>query len=125
MTSSSSERADRTAQFLVDNLNRNVREEHKKPKRFQFLSSLKAKHEGYFTVVWYISFGIGIVYGFLRLLAVIFNALRAGDFWTFVFAILLNSILTFIWGLIGGVVVFVVLVVLSFIPYLIVRGFAK
>jgi hypothetical protein len=114
------------ANWLVDNLNRNVQSEHQeKPKRFKFLSSLKTKHEGYFTTVWYISFGIGTLYGIIRLLAVIFNAIRSGDFLTFAVAIILNSVLTMFWGLIGGIVVFVVLVVITFIPYLIVRGFAK
>ncbi len=121
-----------TSQQLVDNLNRNVAQEHEKskpdlekPQRFKFFSSLKEKHEGYFIVVWYISFVIGFVYGTIRLLAVIFNAIRSGDFLTFVFAIILNSVLTMFWGFIGGIVVFVVLVIISFIPYLIVRGFTK
>jgi uncharacterized membrane protein len=118
------------AQQFVDGLNLHALNEHQKmkkekPKRFQFLSSLKAKHEGYFLVIWYISFGIGIFYGIIRLLAVIFNAIRSGDFMTFAFSILFNSVLTMFWGLIGGIVVFVVLVIITFIPYLIVRGFAK
>jgi len=117
-------------QQLVDNLNQQALREHQetreeRPKRFQFLSSLKAKHEGYFMVVWYISFGIGVFYGIIRLLAVIFNAIRSGDFITFAFSILFNSLLTMVWGFIGGIVVFVVLVLITFIPYLIVRGFAK
>jgi len=115
---------------LVDNLNHNAQREHQetikeKPKRFRFLFSLKAKHESYFTIVWYLSFGIGFVYGFIKLLDVIFKAIRSGDFATFVIAILLNSIFTMLWGFIGGIVVFVVLVIITFIPYLIVRGFAK
>src|SRR5258708_36680372 len=118
------------AQPLIDSLNHHALRDHQetkkeKPQRFQFLSSLKEKHGGYFTDVWSISFGIGIFYGLFRLLAVIFNTIRAGDFVTFAFSILFNSVLTIVWGFIGGIVVFVVLVIITFIPYLIVRGFAK
>jgi hypothetical protein len=118
------------AQPLVDSLNQHALREHQEPKkektqRFQFLSSLKEKHESYFTIVWYISFGIGMLYGIIKLLAVIFNAIRAGDFLTFVTAIILNSVLTMLYGFIGGIFIFVVLVIITFIPYLIVRGFAK
>ena len=117
-------------QPLVDSLNQHTLREQQeqikeKPKRFQFIFSLKEKHEGYFTVVLNISVAIGFLYGFIKLLNVIFNAIRSNDFGTFVFVILFNSPLTMLWGLIAGIVVFVGLVVVTFIPYLIVRGFAK
>jgi hypothetical protein len=117
-------------QTLVDNLKQHALQgqqetKKEKPQRFKFLSSLKEKHEGYFKVVWYISFGIGMFYGFIRLLAIIFNAIRVGDFAGFALAIIFNSVLVMIWGFLGGIVIFVVLFIITFIPYLIVRGFAK
>ena len=117
-------------QQFVDALNQHTLQEHQetkkeKPQRFKFLASLLEKHLAYFTAVWYISFGIGMFYGFIRLLAVIFNAIRAGDFAGFALAIIFNSVLIMLWGFLGGIVIFVVLFIITFLPYLIVRGFAK
>ncbi len=117
-------------QQFVDALNQPTLQEHQetkkeKPQRFKFLASLLEKHLAYFTAVWYISFGIGMFYGFIRLLAVIFNAIRAGDFAGFALTIIFNSVLVMLWGFLGGIVIFVVLFIITFLPYLIVRGFAK
>lgn len=83
------------------------------------------KHSSYVTVLWYISTWIGGIYGFIQLLYTIFNAIREGDFFAFVFAIVLNSLYVVLWAFIGGGILFLILLVLTFIPYLIIRGLLK
>jgi hypothetical protein len=85
-------------------------------------ASFREKHGGFYTVLWYISLGIGYLLAFISLLLKIFAAIQHGDAGGFVILILFNTLLTTLWGLLYGIGIFIALALVLSLPYFIYKG---
>lgn len=89
------------------------------------MDKLKEKHGRYLQVIWNISLFIGGIWALLEWLGKLFSQAQQGNILGFIFFFILQSVLMGLYTLFYAVVVFLVLVVSSVIPYLLYRGFTK
>lgn len=80
------------------------------------------RHNKYFSNVWNVSLGIAGVYAFLNWIWQLFKTAADGNLIGFLFTFIFQSVIMGITMIIGGVFIFLVIVIITFIPYLIWRG---
>ena len=83
------------------------------------------KHMPFVSTVYTISFYIGMFWGFIKVLQLIFDSIREGNFFGFVFVILFNSFIAMLNALLFALVWGTIALIVLFIPYLLVRGLFK
>lgn len=83
------------------------------------------KHKSFVSTVYTISLYIGFIWGGLKVLRLIFDSIRQGDFVSFIFAILFNSIIMMLNALLFAAIYGTIAVLILFIPYLIIRGLIR
>jgi hypothetical protein len=83
------------------------------------------RHKSFVTTIYTIAFYLGTIWGFIQVLRIIFDSLRTGNFFGFVIAILFNSIIAMLNGLVFAALYGTIAVVVLFIPYLVIRGLFK
>lgn len=83
------------------------------------------KHEKYLSSLFSLSVGLAYIYAFIDWIGALFETARNGSVIGFVMLWLLQGVFMVVGGFIGGVVLFLVLLLLTFIPYLVVRGLAR
>ena len=89
------------------------------------IASYFGRHTSCFETLWNISLFIGFIYGIVRWLWQIFQAIQQGNFIGFVFAIILQTIIIGLTAILVAIFVFIVLLAITIIPYLIIRGLVK
>lgn len=94
------------------------------PKR-SFFENLYEKHEGYISALYGISFFLSSVYAFIRWLKELFATAHDDNFVGFIFVFLFQSFIMAINSILGGIMFFVIFLIISVIPYLIYRGLTK
>ncbi|HBI17147.1 MAG TPA: hypothetical protein DDY52_03290 [Candidatus Moranbacteria bacterium] len=95
--------------------------EPKKP----FFENLYEKHEGYISALYGISFFLSGIYAFIRWLKELFATAHDDNFIGFIFVFLFQSFIMAINTILGGIMFFIILLLISVIPYLIYRGLTK
>ena len=72
-----------------------------------------------------IAFYLSMFLAFIDWLKLIFDSVRSGNFFAFVFGIMLQSIIMTFSALLGAAIYGTVAVVIFIIPYLVIRGFIR
>jgi len=83
------------------------------------------KHSRYFSILWTISVTIGGIVAVYQWVMELFNAAYNGDFISFILGLILQSVIMGLSTIIGGATIFLILVILTILPYLVIRGLAK
>jgi len=91
----------------------------------EIFNSFWSKHSAFFSTVYTIAFYLSMLLAFIDWLKLIFDSIRSGNFFSFVFGIILQSIIMTFGALLGAAVYGTVAVVIFMIPYLVIRGFIR
>lgn len=91
----------------------------------KIISSFKQKHSDYFSVVWTISMYIGFFIGVWKWIEAIFLNAQHGSMVGFLLAFAMQSVLIFVYGIIAAVSLFITIFLITFLPYLLIRGLTK
>ena len=89
------------------------------------LQSFLNKHEKYLTVIWQISIFFGYILAFINWIKFMFEIAQAGSVMGFILGLVFMSIIMMIAGILGAVVIFVEILVVTILPYLLIRGLLK
>lgn len=83
------------------------------------------QHSSYFGVISTISWYIAGMLAVLKFFELLFEAAQYGNFLGFVLVLITSSVITFLWGIYYFILIFLVIFVVSVIPYLVIRGIKK
>lgn len=100
-------------------------EKRSKPSIKEKLSNFFSKHSQYLSIIWGISIAIASVSAFIDWLKILFEVIQAGSFWGFVLAIVLQTFIMAWYTITGAIIAYLVILVITVIPYLIIRGLSK
>jgi hypothetical protein len=89
------------------------------------LSELKDKHNRYIEICYQIGFGIGILLSFLNWVKELFINAHYGNLIGFLMLFILQSLLLGLWTIIYAAIIGTIIVVITFIPYLVIRGIVR
>lgn len=90
-----------------------------------FINAFWDKHGQFFSTVYTFAFYFSMILAFIQWLKLVFDSIRAGNFFTFVFAILLQSILMTFNAFLGAAFYGTIAIIILILPYLIIRGFMR
>jgi len=89
------------------------------------LDRLTSKHEDYLHILWQISLVLGYINAIIDWFQTVFQTARDGNALGFVVLIVLQSLWLGLNGILGAIMVFLILLLITIIPYLIIRGITK
>lgn len=87
--------------------------------------NLTKKHSSYFSTVWSISVVLGYIAAFVDWFQKLFLSAHDGNFVGFILLFLFQSLFMAVSGIIGAVIIFLILIVITIVPYLIFRGLTR
>ncbi len=89
------------------------------------LKNFFSKHGSYYGILWNISLFFAGIWAFYRWIVELFINAHNGNLIGFVLVFIFQSLIMGLTAVFGGLFLFVVLLIITLVPYLIIRGLVK
>lgn len=87
-----------------------------------YMKAYFQKHSTYFTGVWYTALFISFPLALIDQLIKLFQTAHDGNLLGFIINLVFLSFLVMVSGFIGAIILFILIVIITIVPYLIIRG---